>query len=167
MEPACIATTQRSALEVSRFKREKRRSWCFWFIIKHLIGERNLALSSTKGPRVVEFSSHCMGLPGGLQTVVCCSCVVSDGLPLSDVWESHCPPIRSLHCAPLRLGSSACYLALRFCRTPYTFSSLLSPSKNGSRSNSSVSVMSSNHDCTGTYEENMNLLIWIHIRVKY
>lgn len=51
------------------------------------------------------------------------------------------------------LGSgygSACYLPLRFCSTPYTSSSLLSPSKTGSRSRSSVSFMSSNHDCTGT-----------------
>lgn len=53
---------------------------------------------------------------------------------------------------PLAAGrcGSACYLPLRFCRTPYTSSSLLSPSKKGSRSRSSVSFMSSNHDCTGT-----------------
>lgn len=59
-------------------------------------------------------------------------------------WDSHWPLAAS------RCGS-ACYLPLRFCSTPYTSSSLLSPSKTGSRSRSSVSFMSSNHDCTGTF----------------
>lgn len=42
------------------------------------------------------------------------------------------------------------YLLQSLCSMLYTSSSLLRPSKNGMRSSSSVSVMSSNQDCTGT-----------------
>jgi len=37
-----------------------------------------------------------------------------------------------------------------FCRSVYTLSTLDKPSKNGIKSKSSVSVISSNHDRTGT-----------------
>ena len=49
-----------------------------------------------------------------------------------------------------RGGCLVCYVGRMLCRTVYTSSSLLRPSKSGIRSWSSVSVMSSNHDCTGT-----------------
>lgn len=43
---------------------------------------------------------------------------------------------------------------LEFRNTVYTLSTLLSFSKNGIKSNSSESVMSSNHDATGTWKVN-------------
>lgn len=44
--------------------------------------------------------------------------------------------------------------------TVYTLSILLSCSKNGIKSNSSVSVMSSNHDATGTFKKTFTELIF-------
>lgn len=44
------------------------------------------------------------------------------------------------------------YLLQSLCSMLYTSSSRLRPSKKGMRSSSSVSVMSSNQDCTGTWK---------------
>lgn len=49
-------------------------------------------------------------------------------------------------------GGGRGYLLQSLCSMPYTSSSRLRPSKNGMRSSSSVSVMSSNQDCTGTWK---------------
>lgn len=49
-------------------------------------------------------------------------------------------------------GGGRGYLLQSLCSMLYTSSSRLRPSKNGMRSSSSVSVMSSNQDCTGTWK---------------
>lgn len=52
--------------------------------------------------------------------------------------------------AQARAGGGRRYLSQSLCSVLYTSSSRLKPSKKGMRSSSSVSVMSSNQDCTGT-----------------
>lgn len=54
-------------------------------------------------------------------------------------------------CAGAAAGGRG-YLLQSLCSMLYTSSSRLRPSKNGMRSSSSVSVMSSNQDCTGTWK---------------
>lgn len=49
-------------------------------------------------------------------------------------------------------GGGQGYLLQSLCSMLYTSSSWLRPSKKGMRSSSSVSVMSSNQDCTGTWK---------------
>lgn len=49
-------------------------------------------------------------------------------------------------------GGGRGYLSQSLCSMLYTLSSWLRPSKKGMRSSSSVSVMSSNQDCTGTWK---------------
>lgn len=49
-------------------------------------------------------------------------------------------------------GGGRRYLSQSLCSMLYTSSSRLKPSKKGMRSSSSVSVMSSNQDCTGTWK---------------
>lgn len=49
-------------------------------------------------------------------------------------------------------GGGRGYLLQSLCSMLYTLSSWLRPSKKGMRSSSSVSVMSSNQDCTGTWK---------------
>jgi hypothetical protein len=67
-------------------------------------------------------------------------------------WGQVDPLSRRFQSAQAGAGRGWGYLLQSLCSMLYTSSSRLRPSKKGMRSSSSVSVMSSNQDCTGTWK---------------